>query len=101
VGTYWITFRIHQNLTYDTRYAALVKAVEEHLATKCWSEPTSFWLFDSNSSAAEIAASCKAVIDPKVDQVVIGSPMTKTMIVVGKVDDIKKLQSIVDFAKQG
>lgn len=101
MGVFWITFRIHQNQSYDTRYAALVKAVEEHLASKCWAEPTSFWVFDSDSTAAGIAASCKAAIDPKVDQVVIGSPMTKTMIVVGKVEDMKKLQSIVDFARQG
>lgn len=101
MGVYWITFRIHQNQTYDARYKALVTAVEDHLASRCWSEPTSFWVFDSDSSAAAIAASCKSAIDIKTDQVVIGSPMTKIMIVLGKVEDMKALQSIVEFAKPG
>jgi len=101
MGVYWITFRIHQNTTYEARYNALLEAVEDHLASEFWAEPTSFWVFDSDSTAAQIVASCKAAIDPKVDQVVVGSPMTRTMTVIGKVEDIKKLQSIVDFAKPG
>lgn len=63
--------------------------MEDHLASSCWSEPTSFWVFDGNSTSAAIAASCKAAIDTQIDQVVIGSPITKTMIVVGKIEDMK------------
>lgn len=100
MSVFWVTFRIHNNASYEARYAALKAAVESHVSGKCWDEPTSFGVFESSSTSTALAAAFKEAIDVRIDQVVIGSPLTKTMVVLGKVDDMRKLKSMVDFAKQ-
>lgn len=65
----WATFRLKKNQTYDTRYAAMVKAFEG-AGSNFWAEPTSFYVFDTEYSIDVVAAHIKKSIDPTVDLVV-------------------------------
>lgn len=73
------TFRLKRDATYDTRYAAMVKAFEG-AGSNFWTEPTSFWAFDTAHTIDAVAAHIKKTINPAIDLVVfrqIGSTDTR------------------------
>lgn len=102
--TYWITFRIADNTaggrSYETRYEALSDAVHQHAATHWWAEPTSFWLVNSESSQAQIAASIKQAINTSADLAVIGMVDYKGIVVIGVVEKMKDLKALVPEIRQ-
>lgn len=51
-----ITFRIHEDATYQDRYDSLVEVLKAiGSGGKYWDEPTSFFLITSTRSAADLA----------------------------------------------
>ncbi|SRR6266851_1581884 len=53
-----ITFRVHEDATYEERYESLVDAIKG-LAEgngRYWDEPTSFFLITSSQTASNLAA---------------------------------------------
>jgi len=94
----WITFRIEASVvggrSYDTRYQALVDAVNAH-ATDAWDEPTSFWIFESTSSRAAIAASIKAAIATSKDVVLLASMEHTGATVIGSSSKLAALKRLV------
>lgn len=99
MATFWITFRLENETvggrTYSQRYEALIEAVKAHKASTWWYEPTSFWLIDSNSTRAQIAASIKAAISSTHDLAVIGSMETTGATLVGKAKELANLKKLV------
>ncbi|MEB1529898.1 hypothetical protein [Xanthomonas sp. WHRI 7945] len=97
--TYWITFRLAAGSVggrdYDTRYGALIEAVKAHRANHWWYEPTSFWLIDSDSTGAQIAASIKKAIAPAEDLALVGSMEFKNAIAVGNIAEMATLKALV------
>lgn len=65
----WSTFRLKRDATYDTRYAAMVKAFNE-AGTNFWEETTSFVAFDTTHTIDQVAAHVKAAINPQTDLLV-------------------------------
>ncbi|MCD9096186.1 hypothetical protein [Luteimonas fraxinea] len=99
MSVYWVTFRLDNGIVggkdYSTRYAALVEAVKGHRSSNWWFEPTSFWLFDSASTRAQIAASIKAAIAPTHDLALIGSMESVGATLVGKAEKLTDLKNLV------
>lgn len=83
---YWLTFRLHEETmsgrSYEQRYEALYKAVDEH-SSKWWLDPTSFIALESQFGIGTIAAACKAAIAPSHDLVLIREMNTKSALLVG------------------
>jgi hypothetical protein len=82
-----VTFRLKKDATYDDRYKRLVNAVHGHTAVAWWSEPTSFWLFASNSSKQQVAAAIKGAISMSTDLALVASMDTTGAVLVGTPDD--------------
>ena len=99
--TLWITFRISEKTVssrdYDERYQALVEAVNTH-ANDAWDEPTSFWMVQTTSTRAAVAASVKKAIATSTDLVLIGSMDNKGATLVGKSDKADRLKRLVPDA---
>ena len=99
MAVHWITFRLHESTiggrSYQTRYDALLKAVDKHRQGYWWFEPTSFWLVDSGSTKAQIATSVKAAIATSHDLVLIGSMDTLGAHLVGNAEELATLKSLV------
>lgn len=97
--TYWITFRLSKDTVggrdYSTRYDALIEAVKVHKSANWWFEPTSFWLVDSTSTRASIAADIKTAIAPSKDLVLIGSNEHVGATLIGTADKIVDLKALV------
>ncbi|MGL4310250.1 MAG: hypothetical protein ACRCSU_07160 [Paracoccaceae bacterium] len=98
--TYYVSFTIADDAGYSDRYAKLMDAVTECMHPgKFWDRSTSFVLFSSDLPAAQIAAKCKAAINPSKDLVLVSSPYIKVMLVVGHNTD-DDVYTLVDFAKK-
>ena len=46
-----ITFRIHEDSTYQERYDSLVKEIKSEATDKTWDETTSFFLIESDKTS--------------------------------------------------
>jgi hypothetical protein len=99
VSTYWLTFRIHEDSTYEKRRDALYDAISK-LTPEWWVEPTSFVAFESQSDIDTIAARAKSAIHPNTDLVLIGMTDFKSARLVGKSDDFQTLLKLVPFVKR-
>ncbi len=97
--TFWITFRLADEVaggrSYEKRYQALTDAVQKHAGTHWWGEPTSFWLVNSESSQAQIAASIKQAIDPAKDLSLMGTVDYKGITLIGKAEHLAEIQALV------
>jgi hypothetical protein len=70
MASFWLTFRIHHNRTYDQRYQALM----DHLANagaEFWEEPTSFIAFTADHTIDALGQYLKNAIDETVDVFVL------------------------------
>lgn len=98
MATFWITFRLADEVVdgrdYATRYKALIDALTIHRGSGWWYEPTSFWLMDSSSTRIQLAAAAKAAVAPSKDLVVVGSLGYPGVSVVGKSDDLNTLRHL-------
>lgn len=92
---FWITFRLENNASYDTRYQALIDAVQLHHHGDWWFEPTSFWLIASNSSRAAIAASMAKAVSKTTDLVLLGSMEYTGATLIGKATELAALKRLV------
>lgn len=103
MDVYWITHTIRDKTTpkgdYGKRYEALTTGLHE-VSDGWWPEPTSFIAFGSEANLSRIVSIVKSAIDASCDIVVIGRPHYKSMTVVGKVEHMETLTSIVEFAKK-
>lgn len=86
--TYWLTFRIADDSTYDRRYAAFEGAVAD-LAEggKWWSETTSFFLFRSSHDRATVAGIIKQALNPDTDVALLGALDFKGQTIIGAWSD--------------
>ncbi len=50
-----VTFRIHQDSTYQERYESVVQATRQQTSSTYWDEPTSFILIESTKNSADVA----------------------------------------------
>ena len=50
-----ITFRIHQDRTYDHRYQSVVNAIEKLTESTYWDGTTSFTLVESHGNSGQVA----------------------------------------------
>lgn len=64
MATYWLTFRIHDDAGYQTRYSDFIDAVNE-AGTSFWSEPTSFICLESTSTIDAICSALKVPLSTK------------------------------------
>lgn len=46
-----ISFRIHENSTYEERYKSLVEEIKKEAAGNTWEETTSFFIIESSKSS--------------------------------------------------
>ena len=100
MDVFWITFRRKDDATYDERYQSLIDAVHAHADSAWWSEPTSFWMINSSSSRADLAAAIKAAISPTKDMVLIGSMKHTGATLIGKATDLATLKSLEPLLRQ-
>lgn len=84
---YWLTFRIAQVGNYDERYQSLHEAVMELAGPKWWTEPTSFYAFNSALDIDGVASVVKEQIDARYDVALIGRIGFKAYRLVGGNDD--------------
>lgn len=70
MASFWITFRLRDDLTYPRRYAAFMQAVNE-CGSDYWREPTSFVAFSSKYEIDPIGAHLKPTINPATDIFVV------------------------------
>jgi hypothetical protein len=96
--TYWLTFRIHDDSTYEARRDKLYAAIDG-LSSKWWVEPTSFIAFASSNSADDIAAKVKASFNPLTDLALLGKTDYKTARLIGKSDD-RGVYDLIPFLKK-
>ncbi len=52
-----ITFRIHNDATYERRYNSVVEAIKKQTTSKYWDEPTSFFLIENSLNSTDLANS--------------------------------------------
>lgn len=100
--TFWVTFRLEKNTTYDTRLAALYEAIRTRAVEVWWKDPTSFIMFFSMKTIDELADAVKAVIDTGKDVVLIGMTEFQSFRLIGtspEEDDLVKLIPIVQKKK--
>ena len=98
MSTYWLTFRIHENSGYSSRYDALMDSLRSH-ATSWWLESTSFVLFSTANNIDQVASSVKAALDPSIDLALIGMPDFKSARVIGASTD-PDLFKLMPFTKK-
>jgi hypothetical protein len=96
--TYWVTFRIHDDATYETRRDKLYAAIND-VSTTWWLEPTSFIAFASSLTADAIAGKIKAAFNPATDLALLGMPGFKTARLIGKSDD-NDIYDLIPFLKK-
>ncbi len=63
-----ISFRIHEDVTYENRYDSLVERIKKSVRDTTWEETTSFFLIESNKSAPSLCSDLYAkssIIDTK------------------------------------
>lgn len=70
MADYWLTFRLHQNSSYQTRYDDLIEVVNDS-GTGFWEGPTSFIAIRSSKDIDALGQALKGAIDPSVDLFVI------------------------------
>lgn len=105
MATYWLSFRLDDSrprarVTYDVRYADFVNAVHEHAnLDMLWEETTSFYIFESSSTLANIAFDLKAAIDPDFDIFVLRSLDAKRAIGCGDAAD-EKLSALMPYLQK-
>jgi hypothetical protein len=97
--TYWLTFRIHDDAGYDDRRESLYKEIDT-ISDVWWVEPTSFVLFRSDQSMAQVCGVVSRAINPNVDLVVVGMPEYKSMRTIGELKNYDALAILVPFVKQ-
>jgi hypothetical protein len=85
-NTYWLTFRIHDDASYEQRRDRLYEAIRT-IASKWWVEPTSFIAFASTQSADAIAARIKSAFNPKTDLALLGMSDYKAARLIGNSED--------------
>lgn len=55
-----ITFRIHDDSTYDERYESVMAAITAQSTSTYWAETTSFYLIEAKKKSADLAAEIDA-----------------------------------------
>ena len=96
--TYWITFRLKQDATYEERYNRLYEAVRQLADGNHWVEPTSFIAFESDKSVTTLAREFAAVISLSKDVILLSAFEFKICRIIGHLEDRDILQ-MVPFAK--
>jgi hypothetical protein len=85
-----ITFRIHDDDTYQARWSSVVEAIRAETTSEYWEEPTSFALIESGKSSSDVADSINnnSKLAPSKDLlVVINLSVTKGHKALGVVHD--------------
>jgi hypothetical protein len=85
-----VTFRIHDDDTYQERWLSAVSAIRNETVSEYWEEPTSFALIESDKTSEAVADSINnnSKLAPSKDLlVVINISVTKGHKAVGVIDD--------------
>lgn len=93
--TLWVTFRIKDDSTYSDRYSKLIEAIKHHCTGEWWYEPTSFWLFQSDSTKDQVAETIKKSISPQKDVALVGSMDTTGAALVGTPSEAQSLRKLI------
>lgn len=96
--TYWISFRLHDDNTYDKRYSDLVETIRK-VSSTWWVEPSSFIVFGSEYDISTIAGSVKTAINPDTDMTLIGMPDYKSARLIG-VNEDEDIVKLIPFVKK-
>lgn len=87
MSVFAITFRIHDNLTYQSRWNSVVNAIKELASetTDYWAETTSFFLLEYGGTAVDLANSIdvNSSFDEAVDLLVVINLSFKTYKIIG------------------
>ncbi len=84
---YFVAFRLAQDSTHGSRYAALEGVLADAAGGKWWKDPTSFIVFRSALKIDEVANLVADAIRVSTDIAIIGTPDFKSARVVGDVED--------------
>jgi hypothetical protein len=71
MADHWISFRVKKDTSYDARYRALVKAIEEIATGGQWSADTSFVCVRSKYSLKTCGEHLKKALNGTTDHLVI------------------------------
>ncbi|MCR4265341.1 hypothetical protein [Nitratireductor sp. ZSWI3] len=96
MATYWLSFRLQDDSTYNQRYKDLTDTVQR-LSTKWWVEASSFIVFASAADIDKIASEIADVIYVDTDLVIVGMPDFKSARLIGhhEDDDIFELMPFI------
>jgi hypothetical protein len=97
MAVYWISFRLHDDQSYQKRYDALYAAVQG-ISSKWWLDSTSFIVAESSASIDTLAGTIETVVGSK-DLVLIGMPEYKSARLIGETDDSDIFQ-LMPFVKK-
>lgn len=90
MASFTISFRLHYDTvggrTYQDRLAAL-DATVKNLSTVWWAQTTSFYAISTHHSIDEIVRSCRSVIAPSQDLLLVLDADQKAGRITGKNDD--------------
>lgn len=98
--TFWVTFRLEKDATYDKRLAALEEAIRTSAVEVWWKDPTSFIMFFSTRTIDLIADAVKAVIDVKKDVVLLSMTEFKDGRLIGYSSKEADLIKLMPFVKK-
>lgn len=97
---YWITARIKNDADYDRRYDGFVSALTSAKHQGFWSEPTSFWLADSEHDIDGFVSMLKKPLDAKKDILLVRKIASDACRYFGAVEHVDVLLSFIPTAKK-
>lgn len=98
MATYWLSFRLNDDSTYDERYGSLIETIREQ-AISWWVDTTAFIVFDSQLKIDGIAGSISKVINNSTDLVILGMPDYKSARLIGETED-EDIFKLISFIKK-
>ncbi|MER8965662.1 hypothetical protein NKI25_08045 [Mesorhizobium sp. M0808] len=98
MATYWLSFRLQVDGTYNERYKNLTDTVRK-LSTKWWVEASSFIVFASASEIDRIASAISDVIYNDTDVAILGMPDFKSARLIGHHED-NDIFELIPFIKK-
>lgn len=96
---YWVTFRIEDNPTYQTRYDAFIETVSSY-KLGFWSEPTSFMLVEANIEIDAFVREISKPLDRSKDLLLVRYISRDASRVFGKSENFDVLQSFFPNIKK-
>lgn len=97
---YWVSYRIHEDYSYSTRYSNFINALDSASDKQWENDTTSFHIIESSLSINAISASLKAPLNADTDNFLIRKMNTQSAIYFGPDAEFSKLKLFMDYVRK-